>query len=87
MLDAEFRNDGDYKILSIAYTELEEQSLVGSTVDIILDKSEVEAETYITSIKNGKEVLVIKYNDSNNIESPIIFEEIIKELDITKILN
>ena len=87
MIDAEFRREEKYQRLSIAYTELEEEVLVGSTVDIILEKCEMEAETYITSIKNGKEVLVIEYHDCATRNCSLIFDEIIKTLNITEILQ
>ena len=87
MIDAEFRREEKYQRLSIAYTELEEEVLVGSTVDIILEKCEMEAETYITSIKNGKEVLVIEYHDCSTRNCSLIFDEIIKTLNITEILQ
>ena len=46
----------------------------------------MKPEIHVTSISNGREVLVIEYHDDISRESGAIFEEIIKALDI-KVCN
>jgi len=46
-------------------------------------KYDMTPEIHVTSVSNGKEVLVVEYHDDMSRESGAIFEEIIKTLDIT----
>ena len=86
MLDAEFRSEERFSKLSIAYESNEEKLRVSDGVEKIIAKHTMKPETYTTAVSNGKEVLVIEYPDDIARESGAIFEEIIKELDITKFI-
>ena len=84
MIDAEFRSEEKFSKLSIAYEGKEEGHLVCSTIDNITSKYSIQPETYTCNISNGREVLVIEYQDDNSRESGAIFEEIMKALNITE---
>ena len=84
MIDAEFRSEEKFSKLSLAYEGKEEGELVCSTIDKITSKYTIQPETYTCNISNGREVLVIEYQDDNARESGAIFEEMIKALNITK---
>ncbi|MBC8237011.1 MAG: hypothetical protein H8E76_02160 [Helicobacteraceae bacterium] len=82
MIDAECRSEEKYSKLSLAYEGREEGELVCSTIDKIIAKYPIKPETYTCNISNTKEVLVIEYHEDNNRDSGMIFEEIMKALDI-----
>ena len=84
MIDAEFRSEEKFSKLSIAYEGQEEGKLVCSTVEDIISKHTIQPETYTCNISNGREVLVIEYQDDCNREAGDIFEEMMKALNITK---
>lgn len=84
MIDAEFRSEEKFSKLSLAYEGKEEGKLVCSTIEKIIAKYDNKPETYTCNISNGREVLVIEYQDDSNRESGAIFEEMMKELNITK---
>ena len=88
MLDAEFRSEERFSKLSIAYENDEEKARVSEEVEKIIakHKNSMQPETYTTAVSNGKEVLVIEYPDDVARESGAIFEEMIKALNITKML-
>lgn len=82
MIDAECRSEEKYSKLSLAYEGKEEGKLVCSTIDKIIAKYPIQPETYTCNISNNREVLVIEYHEDNNRDSGMIFEEIMKALDI-----
>lgn len=84
MIDAEFRSEEKFVKLSIAYMGKEEGKLVCSTVDSVVAKHDLKPEMYTCSISNGREVVVIEYHNNADREAGIIFEEIMKALDINK---
>ena len=84
MIDAEFRSEEKFSKLSIAYEGKEEGHLVCSIIDNITSKYTIQPETYTCNISNGREVVVIEYQDDNSRESGAIFEEIMKALNITE---
>ena len=86
MIDAEVRSEERFSRLSLAYEGNEEKVKVNTCVEEITAKYSLTAEMYTTSISNGREVLVIEYHDDLDRESGVIFESIIKTLDI-KICN
>jgi hypothetical protein len=83
MIDAEFRSEERFSKLSIAYQGKEEGQLVCSTIDKITSKYDMKPEQYTCNISNGREVVVVEYHDDIDRESGAIFEEIMKELNIT----
>ena len=82
MIDAEFRSEGRFSRLALAYQGDEEKNKVNNCVDTIVAKHSIKPEIHVTSISNGREVLVIEYHDDMSRESGAIFEEMIKALDI-----
>jgi len=86
MLDAEFRSEERFSKLSIAYECSEEKQKVNEEVEKIIKKHSMQPEMYTTKVSNGKEVLVIEYPDDVARESGAIFEEMIKILNITKLI-
>ncbi len=86
MIDAEFRSEERFSRLALAYKGDEERKKVDSCIDTIVAKYSMKPEIHVTSISNGREVLVIEYHDDISRESGAIFEEIIKALDI-KVCN
>lgn len=86
MLDAEFRSEERFSKLSIAYESSKEKQRVNKEVENIIVKHHMEPEMYTTKVSNGKEVLVIEYADDVARESGAIFEEMIKVLNITKLI-
>jgi hypothetical protein len=84
MIDAEFRSEEKFSKLSLAYEGVEEGELVCSTIEKITSKYKIQPETYTCNISNGREVLVIEYQDDRNREAGEIFEEIMKSLNITQ---
>jgi len=86
MIDAEFRSEERFSRLALAYKGYEERKKVDSCIDTIVAKYSMKPEIHVTSISNGREVLVIEYHDDISRESGAIFEEIIKALDI-KVCN
>ena len=86
MIDAEVRSEERFSRLSLAYKGDDEKAKVNTCVEEITARYPLTAEMYTTSISNGREVLVIEYHDDLDRESGVIFETIIKTLDI-KICN
>ncbi len=82
MIDAEFRSEERFSRLALAYKGEEEKQKVENCVNEIVARHSMKPEMHITSVSNGKEVLVIEYHDDMSRESGEIFEEIIKALDI-----
>lgn len=81
-MDAQVRSEEKFSKLSIAYKGKQEEELVNSVVDGIVAKYEIKPEMYVTSISNGRSVLVIEYEDDEDRAAGDIFEKIIKTLDI-----
>ncbi len=84
MIDAEFRSEERFTKLSLAYEGKEEGQLVCSTIERITAKYTIQPETYTCNISNGREVLVIEYQDDVDREAGEIFEEIMRELGIKR---
>jgi len=84
MIDAEVRSEEKFSKISIAYEGQEEGKLVCSTIESIVSKYDIQPEQYTCNISNGREVLVIEYHDDINREAGEIFEEMMKELQITE---
>jgi len=82
MIDAEFRSEERFSRLSLAYKGEEEKQKVDACIENITAKYKMQPEIHMTSVSNGKEVIVIEYHDDMNREAGEIFEEIIKTLDI-----
>jgi len=83
MIDAEFRSEERFSRLALAYESETEKKEIDSCVDRIIATNSMVPEIYITKVSNGKEVLVIEYHDDIARESGLIFENIIKDLDVT----
>ena len=84
MIDAEFRSEERFSRLSLAYSGDVEKKLVSLNVENIIAKYNIQPDLHISSIKDNKEVLVIEYHDDIDREAGAIFEEILKELNITQ---
>ena len=84
MIDAEFRSEERFSRLSLAYEGQDEKKKVDACVDTIVAKYPKQPEIHVTAISNNREVLVVEYHDDTNRESGAIFEEILKELNISK---
>lgn len=84
MIDAEVRSEEKFSKLSLAYEGKEEGKLVCTTIDNIIAKYDIQPETYTCNISNGREVLVIEYQDDIYREAGPIFEEMMKALNIEK---
>ena len=82
MIDAEFRSEERFIRLSIAYLGDEEKALVVNTAEKIIAEHTIEADTHTSSIAKGREVFVIEYHDENSREAGIIFNKVMKALDI-----
>ncbi len=82
MIDAEFRSEERFSRLSLAYKGEEEKQKVDACIENITAKYKMQPEIHMTSVSNGKEVIVIEYHDDMDREAGEIFEEIIKTLDI-----
>ena len=82
MIDAEYRSEERFAKLSLAYEGAEEKNKVDKCVEKIIAKHSIKPEIYTCCISNGREVLVVEYHDDTDRESGVIFEEMMKELDI-----
>ncbi|MFA5454887.1 MAG: hypothetical protein WC272_06175 [Sulfurimonas sp.] len=83
-MDAQVRSEEKFSKISISYEGKEEGEYVCSTIDKITSKYQIKPETYTCKISNEKDVVVIEYQDDINREAGVIFEEIIRTLNITK---
>ncbi|MCF6339982.1 MAG: hypothetical protein L3J10_04415 [Sulfurimonas sp.] len=83
-MDAIFRSEEKFFRLAIGYNTKEEGELVSSTIKDIVSKYTIQPEIYICSEPNNRELYVTEYQDDTNRESGVIFEEIVKALNITK---
>ncbi len=83
MIDAEFRSEERFSKLSLAYEGGEEKQKVNDVVERIIAQHKIKPETYTCTISNNREVLVIEYHDDSSRESGDIFEEMMKDLNIT----
>ena len=81
-MDAKVRSEEKFSRLSIAYEGKEEAELVCSTIDRITAQYDIKPETYTCSISNGRNVVVVEYQDDRNREVGTIFENIIKTLNV-----
>lgn len=81
-IDAEYKGEERYSKLSIAYANEEEKATVNAAVNSILPKHDIKAELHTSDVANGRKVLVIEYHDDYDREAGVIFEEILKLLDI-----
>ena len=84
MIDAEYRSEERFFKLSLAYEGKEEGKLVCSTVDNIIKQYDFQPEMYTCNISEGKEVVVIEYHDDITRQAGVVFEKIMKELNIKK---
>jgi aspartokinase len=84
MIDAQVRSEEKFSKISIAYEGEEEAKLVCSKIDEIIARHGIKPETYTCNISKNKDVIVIEYHDDVDREAGDIFEEMIKELHITK---
>ncbi|MDB2562613.1 hypothetical protein N9X61_03300 [Sulfurimonas sp.] len=84
MIDAEFRSEERFIRLSVAYEGNEEKEKVHSCINTIISKHAIEPETHTSQILNNREVLVVEYQDEDSREVGVVFEEIMKALEIKK---
>lgn len=82
MIDAEYRSEERFAKLSLAYEGDEEKNKVDECIEKIIAQYDIKPELYTCSLSSGREVLVIEYHDDTDRKSGVIFEEIMKKLDI-----
>jgi hypothetical protein len=87
MIDAEVRSEERYSKISIGYDCCKEKELVNLKVNEVVAGGEIIPEIYVTNVSNGKEVMVIEYHDDYHRNSGVIFNKLIKELNIKKMLG
>jgi hypothetical protein len=81
-IDAEYKGEERYSKLSIAYANDEEKKTVDEAVNSVVPKHDLKPEMHTSDIANGRKVLVLEYHDDYDREAGVIFEEILKILDI-----
>jgi hypothetical protein len=83
MISAEHKSEERYTKLSIVFDTKEEEDKVCSVVTDIVEKNSMEPEIYTCDLPNSKKVLVVEYHDDYDRSSDSIFNDIMKQLDIT----
>lgn len=81
-IDAEYKGEERYSKLSIAYANEEEKTTVNEAVNSVIPNHDIKPEIHTSDIANGRKVLVLEYHDDYDREAGIIFEEILKILNI-----
>ncbi len=81
-IDAEYRGEERYSKLSIAFGTQEEENQVNAAIKEITSKFKIQPQIYSSDISNGRKAIIIEYHDDYDRDAGIIFERLMKTLDI-----
>ena len=83
-MDAEYRGEERYSKLSIAFGTQEEEDRVNTAIKDITSEFKIQPQIYSSDISNGRKAIIIEYHDDYDRDAGVIFERLMKTLDITE---
>jgi len=83
-IDAEYRGEERYSKLSLAYANSDEEKQINDDIDELTSQYTLQPQLYTSNISNGRKVIVIEYHDDYDRDAGVIFEKLMKKLDIKK---
>lgn len=81
-IDAEYRGEERYSKLSIAFGTEDEETRVNIAINEIISQFNIKPQIYSSDISDGRKAVVIEYHDDYDRDAGVIFEKIMKTLDI-----
>lgn len=81
-IDAEYRGEERYSKLSIAFGTQEEEKIVNEAIEGIISQYKIQPNIYSSTISNGRKAIIIEYHDDYDRDAGVIFEKLMKILDI-----
>lgn len=81
-IDAEYRGEERYSKLSLAYANSEEEKQINDAIEEITSQFSLKPQIYTSQVSNGRSVIVIEYHDDYDRDAGVIFEKLMKKLDI-----
>lgn len=81
-IDAEYRGEERYSKLSLAYANSEEEKQINDAIEEITSQFSLKPQIYTSQVSNGRNVIVIEYHDDYDRDAGVIFEKLMKKLDI-----
>ena len=81
-IDAEYRAEERYSKLSIAYGSKDEEKQINDAIKEITEQFSITPQIYSSEISNGRKVIIIEYHDDFDRDAGVIFETLMKRLDI-----
>ena len=81
-IDAEYRGEERYSKLSIAFGTQEEEDRVNAAIEDITSQFKIKPQIYSSDISNGRKAIIIEYHDDYDRDAGVIFERLMKTLDI-----
>lgn len=81
-IDAEYKSEERYSKLSLAYNTPDEYKDIENAIAEFSPLCSLEPMIYTSDISDGRKVLVIEYHDDYCREGGVVFESIMKKLDI-----
>jgi len=80
--DAEYRGEERYSKLSIAFGTQDEEDQLNKAIDDITTQYKLQPNIYSSKLSNGRKAIIIEYHDDYDRDAGVIFEKIMKTLDI-----
>jgi len=81
-IDAEYRGEERYSKLSLAFGTQEEEDRVNAAIKDITAQYKIQPQIYSSDISNGRKAVIIEYHDDYDRDAGVIFEKLMKILDI-----
>lgn len=80
---AEYKGEERYSKLSLAYASEDERQSIEAAIKACSSSCSIEPLIYSSEVTEGRKVIVIEYHDDYDREAGDVFENIMKELNIT----
>lgn len=81
-IDAEYKGEERYTKISLGYSNEEQYRQINEALEKAHEGHDLEQNIYMTDGSNGRKVIVIEYHDDYDREAGMIFEKLMKILEI-----
>ena len=81
-IDAEYRGEERYSKLSLAYANSDEEKQINDAIAEITPQFSIQPQIYTSNISGGRKVIIIEYHDDYDRDAGVVFEKLMKKLDI-----
>lgn len=81
-IDAEYRGEERYSKLSLACANSDEEKKINEAIDEIVPQFTIQPQIYTSNISDGRKVIIIEYHDDYDRDAGVVFEKLMKKLDI-----